>query len=71
MIEDLVFLQKLQEAGVTDDMLALYRQYVNSGDRQGQKRLLHRFCRIQNLKLRSDREKITCLDYMIAKVENM
>ena len=69
MIKDLVFRQKLQEAGVTDDMFALYQQYLNSGNKQGQERLLCQFRRIQSVKLSSARDKLACLDYMIAKVE--
>ena len=71
MIKDLVFRQKLQEAGVTDSMLALYQQYLDSGNKPGQERLLYQFRRIQSVKLKSDREKLACLDYMITKVENM
>ena len=69
MIRDLVFCQKLQEAGVTDDMFALYQQYLDSGNKQGQERLLCQFRRIQSVKLSSARDKLACLDYMIAKVE--
>lgn len=69
MTKDLVFRQKLQEAGVTDGMLALYQQYLDSGNKQGQERLLCQFRRIQSAKLRSDKEKLACLDYLIAKVE--
>ena len=69
MIKDLIFRQKLKEAGVTDGMFALYQQYLDSGNRQGQERLLCQFRRIQGVKLKSDRDKLACLDYMIAKVE--
>ena len=69
MIKDLVFRQKLKEAGVTDDMFALYQQYLDSGNKQGQERLLCQFRRIQSINLKSDRDKLACLDYMIAKVE--
>ena len=71
MKRDLAFRQKLQELGATDDMIALYQRYLDSGDRQGQERLLCQFRRMQNEKLKTDREKLACLDYMIAKVENM
>ena len=71
MIKDLVFRQKLQEAGVNDGMFALYQQYLDSGNRQGQERLLCQFRRIQSIKLKSDRDKLACLDYMMAKVENL
>ena len=71
MIKDLVFRQKLKEAGVTDDMFALYQQYLDTGNELGQERMLRQFRRIQSEKLKSDRDKLACLDYMIAKVENM
>ena len=71
MMKDSVFRQMLQEAGVTDGMLALYQQYLDTGNKQGQERMLRQFHRIQNKKLKSDRDKLACLDYMIAKVENM
>ena len=69
MIKNLVFRQQLKEAGVTDGMFALYQQYLDSGNKQGQERLLCQFRRIQSVKLKSDRDKLACLDYMIAKVE--
>ena len=68
---DLAIRQKLQEAGATGDMIALYQRYLDSGNKQGQKRLLRQFRRIQSEKLKIDREKLACLDYMITKVENM
>ena len=71
MIKDSVFRQKLQEAGVTDSMLALYQQYLDTENKLGQERMLRQFRRIQSEKLKSDRDKLACLDYMIAKVENM
>ena len=71
MEKDLAFCQKLQEAGADDDMVTLYQQYLNSGNKQGQERLLRQLRSIQNVKLKTDREKLACLDYMIAKVENM
>ena len=71
MTKDSVFRQMLQEAGATDGMFALYQQYLDSGNKQGQERLLCQFRRIQSEKLKSDRDKLACLDYMIAKVENM
>ena len=71
MKKDLAFRQKLQESGASDDMIALYQRYLDSGNKQGQERLLCQFRRMQNVKLKTDREKLACLDYMIAKVENM
>ena len=68
---DLAIRQKLQEAGATNAMFALYQQYLDTGNKQGQERLLRQFRRIQSEKLKSDKDKLTCLDYLIAKVENM
>lgn len=71
MNTDLTFCQKLREAGVTDDMIALYQRYLDSGNRQGQERLLCQFRCRQSEELKSNREKLACLDFMIAKVEKL
>ena len=63
------FKQRLKETGISDDMILQYQNYLDSGNKQGQKRLLCRFRRIQNDTLKKDREKLACLDYIIAKVE--
>ena len=59
----------LKETEVSDDMIIQYRQYLDSGNKQGQKRILCRFRKIQNDALKRDREKLACLDYIIARVE--
>ena len=69
MKQDTLISQKLREAGVTDDMIAQYQRYLESGNRQGQEWLLCRFRRMQNDRLRQDREKLACLDYIIARLE--
>ena len=71
MIKDLIFRQQLKDAGVTDDMFALYQQYLDSGNKFGQERMLNQFRRIQSEKLKSDRDKLARLDYMMAKVEDL
>ena len=63
------FKLRLKEMGITDDMILQYQNYLDSGNKQGQKRLLCRFRRMQNDTLKRDREKLACLDYIIAKVE--
>ena len=63
------FRQRLKETGIPDDMIQQYQNYLDSGNRQGQKRLLCQFRRIQNDMLNKDRVKLACLDYIIAKVE--
>ena len=60
---------RLKEAGIPDDIIMQYERYLDSGNKQGQKRLLCQFRRIQNDALKRDREKIVCLDYIIAKIE--
>ena len=64
------FRQILKETGIPDDMILQYQNYLDSGNRQGQKRMLCQFRRIQKATLKRDREKLACLDYIIAKVEN-
>lgn len=63
------FRQTLKETGIPDDMILQYQNYLDSGNRQGQKRLLCQFRRIQNDMLSKDRLKLACLDYIIARVE--
>lgn len=63
--------QKLKEAGVTGDMLTQYQRYADSGNRNGQERVLCRCRRIKKDTLNKDREKLACLDYIIARVEKM
>ena len=69
MKKDTPINQKLREIGATDDMIAQYERYLESGNRQGQERLLCRFRRMQQDRLNEDREKLACLDYIISKVE--
>ena len=60
---------KLKEAGATEDLIAQYQQYVESGNRRGQERVLRRCRRMKNEMLKEDREKLACLDYIMARVE--
>lgn len=69
MNKDTVIRQRLEESGVPKDMIIQYQHYLDSENKQGQERLLCRFRRMQNARLKEDREKLTCLDYIIAKVE--
>ena len=59
----------LKETGVSNDMIIQYHKYLDSDNKQGQKRLLCRLRKIQNDALKRDREKLACLDYIIARVE--
>lgn len=64
-------IQKLKEVGVTDEMIALYRHCCDTNDESGKERLLRRFCRIKKQALTEDRQRLSCLDYLIARIENM
>ena len=64
-------LRKLKEAGMTDEMLALYQHCCDTNDESGQERLLRRFCRTKKQALTEDRKKLFCLDYLMARIEKM
>ena len=64
-------IQKLKEAGMADEMLALYQHCYDTNDKHGQERLLRRFCRTKKQALTEERQKLFCLDYLMAKIENM
>ena len=61
--------QKLKEAGAADDLIVQYQRYAESENMLGQERVLRRCRRIKNDTLKKDREKLACLDYIIANVE--
>ena len=69
MNKDTTIRQRLRETGAPDDMILQYQRYLDSGNKQGQKGLLCRLRRIQREALKQDREKLACLDYIIARVE--
>ena len=69
MNKDAMIQQELKKIGAPDDLIAQYQRYLDSGNRQGQERLLCRVRAMQSETLRRDREKLACLDYIIAKVE--
>ena len=64
-------IRKLKEAGMTDEMLALYQHCCDTNDESGQERLLRRFCRTKKQALTEDRKKLFCLDYLMARIEKM
>ena len=70
MIRDSAFSQRLKDAGASDDLIAQYQRYTDSGNRHGQERVLCQYRRIKNDKLIEDREKLACLDYIITRIEN-
>ena len=69
MKEDSTFNRRLKEAGVPDDLISQYQRYAESGNRHGQECVLRRCRMIKNDTLKEDREKLACLDYIIARVE--
>ena len=60
---------KLKEAGASDDMISRLQRYLDCENSKGQQRLLERCRRLQAERLQNDREKLACLDYIIARVE--
>ena len=69
MKKDSEFNLKLKEAGAPDDLIAQYQRYAESENRHGQEYVLRRCRRIKYDTLKEDREKLACLDYIIARVE--
>lgn len=69
MKEDSTFNRRLKDAGAPDDLIAQYQRYAESGNRHGQERVLRRCRMIKNDTLKENREKLACLDYIIARVE--
>ena len=63
--------QKLKKIGMPDEMLTLYQHCCDTNDKRGQERLLRRFCGIKKQALTEDRHKLFCLDYLMAKIENL
>ena len=64
-------IRKLKDAGMADEMLTLYQHCCDTNDKRGQERLLRRFCRTKKQALAEDRKKLFCLDYLMARIENM
>lgn len=61
--------QRLTTEGADLAVLEQYRRYQETGNIRGQYGLVCRFRREKNEELRAERERLACLDYMIAKVE--
>lgn len=61
--------QRLTAEGADLGVLEQYRRYQETGNIRGQYGLVCRFRREKNEELRAERERLACLDYMIAKVE--
>ena len=70
MKEETMICQRLTEEGADSVMLEQYRHYQETGNLQGQYGVVCRFRRVKSKELKKGRERLACLDYMIAKVEN-
>ncbi len=70
MKEETTICQRLREEGADSIMLEQYRYYQETGNIRGQYGLVCRFRKAKSEELKKEREQLTCLDYMIAKVEN-
>lgn len=63
--------RKLKDAGMANEMLALYQHCCDTNDKSGRKRLLLQFYRTKKQALTEERQKLFCLDYLMARIENM
>ncbi len=70
MKEESTICKRLAEEGADTAMLEQYRHYEEAGNIYGQYGLVCRFRRKKSEELKEVREKLACLDYLIAKVEN-
>lgn len=61
--------QRLQEEGVDATLIEQYRRYEETGNIRGQYGLVCRYRRAKNEELKEEREKLACLDYLIAQLE--
>lgn len=70
MKEKTMICRKLAEEGADSAIVEQCLHYEKTGNIQGLYRLVCRFRRAKWEELKKEREKLSCLDYMIAKVEN-
>lgn len=59
----------LSETGATQKQINQYMEYQKTGNKKGQERILCRCKGMQKEILQDKRRQLSCLDYMIAKVE--
>lgn len=59
----------LTEVGTAETQINRYMDYQKAGNKKGQERVLCRCMGIQKERLQEKRKQLSCLDYMIAKVE--
>lgn len=70
MKQETAICRRLKEEGVDSAMVAQYQRYEEAGNIRGQYGLVCRFRRAKNEELKEDREKLACLDYLIAQLEH-
>lgn len=70
MKEEMAICQRLAEEGADPALLEQYRHYGETGNVRGQYGLVCRFRRAKNEELKEEREKLACLDYLIAQAEH-
>ncbi len=71
MKEETPVYQRLKEEGADFAMLEQYRRCQETGNIRGQYGLVCRFRRTKKEALETKREKLACLDYLIAKMEKI
>lgn len=62
--------QRFQEEGADATLIEQYQRYEEMGNIRGQYGLVCRFRREKNEELKEEREKLACLDYLIAQLEH-
>ncbi len=68
MKDEMAICQRLAEEGADPALLEQYRHYGETGNVRGQYGLVRRFRRAKNEELKEEREKLACLDYLIAQL---
>ncbi|MCX4323175.1 MAG: hypothetical protein OSJ59_09450 [Lachnospiraceae bacterium] len=61
--------RRLTAEGADPAIVEQYRKYEETGNIRGQYGLVCRFRREKNEALKEEREKLACLDYLIAQLE--
>lgn len=69
MREDTAICQRLTEEGADSALLEQYRRFQETDNLRGQYGLVCRFRRTKNEEMKKEKERLACLDYLLAKVE--
>lgn len=59
----------LAHCGAAESQIQQFTHYKDCGNRKGQERILYRCMSIQKERLQEKRKQLSCLDYMISKIE--